>query len=77
VEQLGPEALANCAMTSISSKTIRSEMKFFSQMVVEAMQSVKTINGNGDIKYPTKLVNIVRCHGGATTESTLFKGYIL
>jgi T-complex protein 1 subunit alpha len=64
-------------MTSMSSKIIGSEMKFFSQLVVEAMQSVKTINGNGDIKYPTKLVNIVRCHGGSTTESTLFKGYIL
>jgi len=31
----------------------------------------------GDIKYPIKCVNIVKCHGGSTTESKLFKGYVL
>ncbi len=38
---------------------------------------MKTYNSIGDAKYPIKAVNVVKCHGGATTESTLFKGYIL
>lgn len=52
-------------------------MKFFSHIVVDAIQSIKIYNSNGDAKYPTKAVNVVKCHGGSTTESTLFKGYIL
>lgn len=61
----------------MSSKIIGAEMAFFGKLVVEAMQAVKTINANGDFRYPTKLVNVVKAHGGATTESRLFKGYIL
>lgn len=46
-------------------------------MVVEALESVKTINSNGDYKYPVKSVNIVKNHGKSTLDSKLIKGYAL
>lgn len=77
VDVLGREALINCAKTSMSSKIIGAEMNLFSEMVVDAITSVKTMNSIGDSKYPVKNVNIVKSHGGSTVESRLFKGYIL
>jgi len=46
-------------------------------MVVEAVNSVKMTNLNGDIKYPIKSINIVKSHGQSSLESKLIKGYVL
>lgn len=42
VETLGKEALINCAKTAMSSKIVGAESEFFSQLVVDAVTSVKT-----------------------------------
>jgi chaperonin GroEL (HSP60 family) len=42
-------------------------------MVVDAMQSVKVTNLYGDSKYPVKSVNIVKSHGGKSSDSLLIK----
>lgn len=46
-------------------------------MVVEAVNSVKVITQNGDIKYPIKSINVVKSHGQSSLESKLIKGYAL
>ena len=46
-------------------------------MVVEAVNSVRMTNLNGEVKYPIKSVNIVKSHGQSSLESKLIKGYVL
>ncbi|KAK7958341.1 hypothetical protein PG984_008736 [Apiospora sp. TS-2023a] len=77
VEQLEKESLLSIAKTSMSSKIIGSDSDFFAQMVVDAMQAVRTSNNRNEVKYPVKAVNILKAHGKSSLESILVKGYAL
>jgi T-complex protein 1 subunit alpha len=77
VDTLGRDALIKAARTSMSSKIVGSESSFFSEMVVTAMERVKTINNAGKEKYPVKSINILKVHGKSSKESTLVNGYAL
>ena len=77
IEDLGKDALINAAKTSMSSKLLGAESEFFSEMVVNAMQNVKTTNSAGEHKYPVKAVRILKTHGKSSRETRLVNGYAL
>lgn len=76
-DSLGRDALLNAAKTSMSSKLVNAESDFFGDMVVNAMSNVKTINAQGQAKYPVKAVHILKTHGMASRDSLLVDGYAI
>lgn len=77
VDTLGRDALISAAKTSMSSKIVGSESAFFAEMVVSAMERVKTVDSTGKPKVPVKNVNILKVHGKSSKESTLVNGYAI
>lgn len=76
VKELGEDALINCAKTSMSSKLIGADNKFFAKLVVDAINSVKMETPLG-VRYPIKAINILKAHGQSSVESQLIQGYAL
>jgi len=76
-ETLGVDAIINAAKTSMSSKLLNAESDFFAKMVVTAMERVKTINQQGQTKYPVNSVHILKTHGSSCRESCLVDGYAI
>ena len=60
----------------MSSKLINADPKFFSNLVVEAINTIKqdTIFGP---KYNINSINLLKAHGQSSTESQLIKGYAI
>lgn len=64
------------ATTSMSSKIIGSESKFFAELAVNAALKVK-IEREGKIKCPISNIHILKSHGQSSTNSELVEGYAL
>lgn len=60
----------------MSSKLINADPKFFANLVVESIKTIRQDSILGP-KYPIKSINILKAHGQSSTESQLVKGYAL
>lgn len=76
-DKLGKDVLVSCAKTSMSSKIIGSDSEFFSKLVVDAIQAVKSVGDDGKTKFPVKAINILKAHGKSLKDSVLINGYAL
>lgn len=62
--------LKNIAMTTLSSKLLKSEREHFADLAVE---SVLRLNGSGNLDY----IKIIKKAGGTLSDSYLADGFIL
>eukprot|EP00127_Corallochytrium_limacisporum_P002150 Clim_evm44s108 gene=Clim_evmTU44s108 len=76
-DKLGRDAIVACAKTSMSSKIISSEIDYFAELVVKAMENVKRTSSSGQVRYPVKAVNVLKAHGGSYRDTQLIDGYAL
>lgn len=78
VDALGADVLHQVAKTSLSSKFVGTDSGHFSQIIVDAIQAVKTKGADGKFKYPVGQVNILKSHGQSSSESTVIpNGYAI
>jgi len=77
VDTLGRDALINAAKTSMSSKLLNADSNFFAELVVNAIQNLKTVNHSGKAKYPVKAVHILKTYGMSSKDSTMVDGYAI
>eukprot|EP01059_Diplonema_ambulator_P019907 TRINITY_DN3358_c0_g1_i1.p1 TRINITY_DN3358_c0_g1~~TRINITY_DN3358_c0_g1_i1.p1 ORF type:complete len:569 (+),score=256.93 TRINITY_DN3358_c0_g1_i1:44-1708(+) len=77
VSDLPKDCLTNIAKTSMASKVIGSECDHFAKILVDGINSVKTIDDMGNYVYPVSAINILKQHGKSSKESTLVNGYAL
>nr|PVC54164.1 T-complex protein 1 alpha subunit [Theileria orientalis] len=75
LDSMGEDVLLNIAKTTLSSKMVGFDPEYFAQMVVKAIRTVKTVNDEGDYKYPVGRVNVIKVHGKSAKESYLVNGY--
>ncbi|UKK01455.2 T-complex protein 1 alpha subunit [Theileria orientalis] len=77
LDSMGDDVLLNIAKTTLSSKMVGFDSEHFAQMVVSAIKTVKTLNDNGDYKYPVGRVNVIKVHGKSAKESYMVNGYAI
>ncbi|CAI5713605.1 unnamed protein product [Peronospora destructor] len=81
VDSIGRESLVNAAKTSMSSKILGPESKFFANLVVDAVSSVKVeqegVKGKVKARYPVSSINVLKAHGKSALETQLVDGFAL
>lgn len=74
VSTLSQDHLMQAARTSMSSKIIGKEGDFFSNLAVQAVQSVEKTTAAGKKKYPLSSIHILKAHGQSALDSELLQG---
>lgn len=76
-KDLDRSAFVNLTKTVLSSKFIGAlkdkEQDVFAEMVVEAVESIKTVNAEGKVKYPMSTISMIQTHGKSISDSFFVK----
>lgn len=75
-EKLDRQNLINAATTSMSSKILGSDAKFFADLAVSAAVKVQYTK-DGKIKCPVSNIHILKCHGQSALDSHMVDGFAL
>jgi T-complex protein 1 subunit alpha len=75
--ELGESSLMAVAKTSMASKIISGESKFFAEMAFTAVKRVEMQTPTGKTKYPISAISILKAHGQSLRQSELVNGYAL